>query len=74
MSLPPPGTRVVVRYLLPTGQATDALGELQRVEAEEIVVAGKRGPERIRRRDIIAAKPVPPPPAPRVRRNPTDPA
>ncbi|MFS0867204.1 hypothetical protein AB3M83_07695 [Microbacterium sp. 179-B 1A2 NHS] len=72
MTLPEPGTRVVVRYLLPTGQATDALGELLSAGPDEIVVAGKRGPERIRRIDIIAAKAVPPPPAPRSRRNPTD--
>ena len=28
VNLPAPGRRVVVRYLLPSGQATDALGEL----------------------------------------------
>jgi hypothetical protein len=66
--LPVPGNRVVVRYLLPTGQATDALGELLSVDDELVVVDGKRGVERIRRSDIIAAKPVPPPPAPRPRR------
>ncbi|RKE63259.1 hypothetical protein [Microbacterium sp. AG238] len=66
--LPVPGNRVVVRYLLPTGQATDALGELLSADDELVVVDGKRGVERIRRSDIIAAKPVPPPPAPRPRR------
>jgi len=66
--LPVPGNRVVVRYLLPTGQATDALGELLSADGELVVVDGKRGVERIRRSDIIAAKPVPPPPAPRPRR------
>ncbi|GAA2588797.1 hypothetical protein [Microbacterium binotii] len=66
--LPEPGARVVVRYLLPTGQATDALGELLSVDEETVVVDGKRGVERIRRVDIVAAKPVPPPPAPRIRR------
>ncbi|APF33441.1 hypothetical protein CBF90_02905 [Microbacterium sp. AISO3] len=66
--LPAPGNRVVVRYLLPTGQATDALGELLSADDELVVVDGKRGVERIRRSDIIAAKPVPPPPAPRPRR------
>lgn len=65
MTLPEPGHRVVVRYLLPTGQATDALGELLSVDAATVVVDGKRGVERIPRGAIIAAKEVPPPPAPR---------
>ena len=68
--LPEPGHRVVVRYLLATGQATDALGELLSVDAETVVVDGKRGIERIPRADIVAAKPVPPPPPPRDRRTP----
>lgn len=66
--LPAPGNRVVVRYLLPTGQATDALGELLSADAETVVVDGKRGVERIAVAAIIAAKEVPPPPAPRPRR------
>ncbi|MDQ1203836.1 hypothetical protein [Microbacterium sp. SORGH_AS_0862] len=70
--LPEPGSRVVVRYLLPTGQATDALGELLSADEETVVVDGKRGVERIRRVDIVAAKPVPPPPAPRIRRPESD--
>ncbi|SBS73288.1 hypothetical protein [uncultured Microbacterium sp.] len=70
VNLPEPGRRVVVRYLLPTGQATDALGELLSADAETVVVDGKRGVERIRVADIVAAKEVPPPPAPRVRRPP----
>lgn len=70
VNLPEPGRRVVVRYLLPTGQATDALGELLSADAETVVVDGKRGVERIRVSDIVAAKEVPPPPAPRVRRPP----
>lgn len=65
--LPEPGTRVVVRYILPTGQATDALGELLLADDEMLVVDGKRGEERIPRRAVIAAKPVPPPPPPRGR-------
>lgn len=70
VNLPEPGRRVVVRYLLPTGQATDSLGELLSADAETVVVDGKRGVERIRVADIVAAKEVPPPPAPRVRRPP----
>ena len=68
VTLPEPGHRVVVRYLLPSGQATDALGELLEADAETVVVDGKRGVERIARADIVAAKEVPPPPAPRPRR------
>lgn len=67
MRLPAPGNRVVVRYLLPSGQATDALGQLLSADAETVVVDGKRGIERIAVADIVAAKPVPPPPAPRPR-------
>ena len=74
VNLPEPGRRVVVRYILPTGQATDALGELLSADAETVTVDGKRGVERIPRGAIIAAKEVPPPPAPRPRRNPTSPA
>ena len=67
VNLPPVGQRVVVRYLLPTGQATDALGELLSADASTVVVHGKRGVERIDRRTIIAAKEVPPAPEPRRR-------
>ncbi|MFF2634148.1 hypothetical protein ACFVR6_14795 [Microbacterium sp. NPDC058021] len=65
--LPAPGRRVVVRYLLSSGQATDALGELLSADATTVVVDGKRGIERIAVADIVAAKEVPPPPAPRPR-------
>ncbi|MGC5223613.1 ferrous iron transport protein A [Micromonospora sp. DT81.3] len=63
-----PGMRVVVRYRLPSGQATDALGMLVSADETTFVVDGKRGIERIAVADIIAAKQVPPPPAPRPRR------
>ncbi|SEI81943.1 putative acetyltransferase [Demequina mangrovi] len=63
--LPAPGRRVVVRYLLPDGRATDALGELLSVSPDEVVVDGKRGVERIAVDAIVAAKEVPPPAAPR---------
>lgn len=70
VNLPAPGHRVVVRYLLPSGQATDALGELLSADATTVVVDGKRGVEHIAVSDIIAAKEVPPPPEPRSRRTP----
>jgi len=72
VNLPDPGRRVVVRYVLPSGQATDALGELLSVDAATVVVDGKRGVERIPRGAIIAAKEVPPPPPPRPRTHPLD--
>ena len=65
VNLPEPGRRVVVRHLLPSGQATDALGELLSADATTVVVDGKRGIERIAVGDIIAAKEVPPAPEPR---------
>lgn len=58
--LPAPGHRVVVRYLLPDGQATDALGELVSVTAEAVVVETRRGTVRIAGDTIVAAKEVPP--------------
>jgi hypothetical protein len=67
VNLPAPGARVVVRYLLPSGQATDALGELLSADETTVVVDGKRGVETIAVADIVAAKEVPPPPAPRPR-------
>jgi len=73
VNLPTPGHRIVVRYLLPSGQATDALGELLSADAETVVVDGKRGIEHIPRGAIIAAKQVPPPPATRAPRRPLPP-
>ncbi|CAN5300207.1 hypothetical protein BH11ACT4_BH11ACT4_10360 [soil metagenome] len=61
------GQRVVVRYRLPDGRATDALGTLLSVSPTQLVVDGKRGVETIAVEDVIAAKQVPPAPAPRER-------
>ncbi len=55
-----PGQRVVVRYRLPDGRATDALGILLSASETHLVVDGKRGVETIAVADVIAAKPVPP--------------
>lgn len=62
-----PGQRVVVRYRLPDGQATDALGNLLSASATQLVVESTRGTVTIAVDDVIAAKRVPPPPAPRPR-------
>lgn len=59
------GTRVVIRYSLDDGQATDALGWFMRGDDTACVIAGKRGMETVRFDRVIAAKEVPPPPAPR---------
>lgn len=61
----PAGTRVVVRHLLDDGRATDALGWVHASDATHVVVATKRGLQTIAIVNVIAAKEVPPPPAPR---------
>lgn len=60
-----PGTRVVIRYGLPDGRATDAVGWVHVADGTHVVVATKRGLETIAIADIILTKPVPPPPEPR---------
>ncbi len=57
----PVGTRVVVRYRIEDG-FTDALGYLRSRDERECTVETKRGLATIRLEDIVAAKPVPPPP------------
>lgn|GEM_PF-1078566 len=61
------GTRVVVRYRLDDGRATDALGYMSSVEDNEVVVQTKRGGMVIGLAYVIAAKRVPPPPESRQR-------
>ena len=63
----PLGTRVVVRYLIDDGRATDALGRLRSRDAAHVVIETKRGPDTVPLAAVIAAKEVPPPPAPRAR-------
>ncbi|SFS08556.1 hypothetical protein SAMN04487783_1118 [Agrococcus baldri] len=65
----PLGTRLVVRYRLHDAAhgATDALGDLVAVDAVTCTVATRRGEVVIPIADIVAAKQVPPPPAPRPR-------
>lgn len=60
------GERVVVRYLLPEGAeagATDVLGTLRSRDEEHLVVDSSFGEVTIARRDVVAAKDVPPPPS-----------
>ena len=61
------GDRVVVRYRLPDGQATDALGMLISATPTTLVVDGRRGEVSIEVDVVIAAKRVPPAPVPRPR-------
>ncbi|MDH6235764.1 hypothetical protein [Cryobacterium sp. CG_9.6] len=63
------GTRVVVRTRLAEGY-TDAVGYLRFVDAASCQVETKRGLVTLALADVVAAKEVPPPPAPRPRREP----
>ena len=65
----PLGTRVVVRYRLHGAEhgATDALGDLVAIGDGSCTVATRRGEVVISLADILMAKTVPPPPAPRLR-------
>ncbi|TAL44925.1 MAG: hypothetical protein EPN91_03465 [Salinibacterium sp.] len=63
----PIGTRVVVRYLIDDGRATDALGPLRSVNESHAVIDTKRGLESVPLDRVIAAKEVPPAPKPRPR-------
>ena len=65
----PEGTRVVVRYTIDDADhaATDALGYVSARDETHVVIATVRGLQTIALADIIAAKEVPPPPAPRNR-------
>lgn len=58
----PLGTRVVVRYRLEKG-ATDALGYLRDRTDADCSVDTRRGLVRVALADVVAAKPVPEPPA-----------
>ncbi|MCS4276470.1 hypothetical protein M2390_001652 [Mycetocola sp. BIGb0189] len=62
------GDRIVVRYRLPDGSATDALGWFLRADESAVAIATKRGMEVVAFATVIAAKQVPPPPEPRSRR------
>ncbi|SDO42380.1 hypothetical protein SAMN04515671_0896 [Nakamurella panacisegetis] len=64
----PLGTRVVVRHRI-EGGATDVLGELIGRSEATCQVRTRAGEVTIVLANIIAAKQIPPPPAPRSRRS-----
>jgi hypothetical protein len=64
------GDRVVVRYRLADGRATDALGLLLNASTATLVVDGVRGIETIDVDAVITAKRVPPAPERRSPRTP----
>ncbi|HVE73824.1 MAG TPA: hypothetical protein VNA30_01850 [Mycobacteriales bacterium] len=60
------GMRICLRHRLPSGQPTDVLGDLVRWTAEEVVI--RRADDTlvvVTPADVLAAKRIPPPPAPR---------
>jgi hypothetical protein len=63
----PLGTRVVVRTRIADGY-TDALGYLRSCDSTSCTVETKRGTVSLQLADVVAAKEVPPAPAPRPRR------
>ena len=63
----PMGMRVVIRYRLLDGMATDVLGFVSASDETHVVVASTRGLETIALDTVIASKEVPPAP---VRRAP----
>lgn len=67
-----PGTRVVVRSRI-GGGFTDALGVLRSRTPTHCAVETTRGLVTIMLADVVAAKEVPPPPAPRPLRRPPTP-
>ena len=63
------GHRVVVRRRLPDGLAGDLLGELLRWDDTTVVVRDRNGlVHEVARKDVLAAKRVPPPPTRRTGR------
>jgi N-acetylglutamate synthase len=64
------GQRVVLRYLLPDGRATDVLGRLAAWDDSAATVTTRTGPVTVPLGDLLMGKTVPPPPAPRAPRRP----
>ncbi len=63
-----PGRRVVVRYRI-EGGFTDALGVLVSIDDLAVVIETRKGPVTVILTAVVAAKPVPPPPASRAARH-----
>lgn len=70
------GRRVVVRYRLPDGRASDAVGTLQSVGERSCIVLRDRvppgeagAPVEVALDAVLLAKPVPPPPVRRASRS-----
>ncbi|ROS46076.1 hypothetical protein [Curtobacterium sp. PhB78] len=61
------GDRLVVRAHHGDG-AQDALGDLVARTPDTVTIATRRGPVEVRLADVVAAKPVPPPPPARAPR------
>src|SRR4051812_44300598 len=55
----PMGMRVVIRYLLPDGRATDVIGFVSAFDETHVAVASMRGMESVALDTVIAAKEVP---------------
>lgn len=66
----PLGTRMVVRHRI-DGSLSDALGELTARDDASCTIATRSGAVIIKFDDVQLAKAVPPPPAPRIRREQT---
>jgi hypothetical protein len=67
LSAAPMGMRVVIRYRLPDGMATDVIGFVSASDETHVAVASMRGMESVALDTVIAAKEVPPPPPRRER-------
>ncbi|MDP4334470.1 hypothetical protein Q7F20_13905 [Curtobacterium sp. A7_M15] len=61
------GDRLVIRAHDGAG-ARDALGVLVARNSSSVTIDTRRGPVEVALADVVAAKPVPPPPTPRTRR------
>ena len=60
------GMRVSVRHRIADGRLTDVLGQLERWTADTVLVRDRHGVlHTLAAADVVAAKRVPPPPAPR---------
>ena len=66
----PVGARVVVRRRLAEGGLSDVLGDLLETGPDGVRIRTRRGEVAVAATDIVLGRTVPPPPAPRPRREP----